>query len=184
MKFHPTGIAGVMGIELEPHRDERGFFARLYEAAAFRAAGIDFTPADVNLSHNIHNLTLRGMHYQVPPFAEAKVVRAVSGRIFDVVVDLREDSPTKGKWISMELSAEKANALFIPEGCAHGFLTLEPMTDVLYQMGRPYVAGHAAGYRWDDPAFGISWPAEPAVISEADRSWPAYPSETTDDRDA
>lgn len=173
MRFIATEIAGVFEIEAEPRRDERGFFARVYCPEEFAAAGIDFQSAQINLSRNFARFTLRGMHWQDPPFAEAKVVRAASGAAHDVVVDLRGDSPTFRRWIARRLDAERANALFIPEGCAHGFLTLEPQTDLLYQMSRSFVPGHARGLRWDDPGIGIVWPAEPAVISESDLAWPS-----------
>lgn len=174
MQLIPTAIAGVVEIDITPHADARGFFARLYEARALTAAGIDFTPTDVNLSRNPARATLRGLHFQDPPHAEAKIVRVTRGRVFDVAVDLRPDSPTRRQWVARELSAERANALFIPEGCAHGFLTLEPDTDVLYQMGRPYTPGHGRGYRFDDPAFAVAWPLAPAVIGPADLAWPAF----------
>jgi dTDP-4-dehydrorhamnose 3,5-epimerase len=173
MQFLQTDLPGVFSILPLRHQDERGFFARLYEADAFARAGVAFTPADVNLSRNPTRHTLRGLHFQDPPFAEAKLVRVTRGRAYDVVVDLRP-GPTQRRWIALELSADAANAVFIPEGCAHGFLTLEPDTDMLYQMGRPYQPGHARGYRYDDPAFGIDWPAVPALMGAADRSWPAF----------
>ncbi len=176
MRIVETALAGVFCIHAAPHRDARGAFARLYCPEAFRKAGIDFTSTQINLSGNPNKHTLRGLHYQAPPFAEAKLVRAVRGRAFDVVVDIRADSATRGQWISVELSADAMNAVFVPEGCAHGFLTLEDDTDILYQMGRPYEPGHAAGYRWDDPAFAIPWPAGPAVIGDADRAWPEFPA--------
>lgn len=174
MRIVETALAGVLRIEASPHRDARGAFARYYCPEEFRKAGIDFTSTQINLSSNPKAHTLRGLHYQPAPFAEAKLVRAVRGRAFDVVVDIRTDSATRGQWISAELSAEAMNAVFVPEGCAHGFLTLEDDTDILYQMGRPYEPGYAAGYRWDDPAFAIPWPAKPAVIGDADRAWPAF----------
>lgn len=174
MRFAATKIAGVSLITLEPHADERGFFARIYCADEFAAAGITFTSTQINLSHNPTRHTLRGLHYQDAPFAEAKVVRPVRGSIYDVAVDLRRDSATYGQWVAQELSAERGDALFIDEGLAHGFLTLEPDTDVLYQMGRPYEPGQARGLRYDDPALAIAWPASPAVIGAQDLRWPAF----------
>ncbi|MBL8572425.1 MAG: dTDP-4-dehydrorhamnose 3,5-epimerase family protein [Hyphomicrobiaceae bacterium] len=173
MRFAPTSLPGVHIIEPSPHVDRRGFFARLYEARAFADAGIDFTPADVNLSRNPTAGTLRGLHFQDPPFAEAKIVRVTRGRVFDVIVDLRP-GPTLGRWTAVELDAGLANAVFIPEGCAHGFLTLEPDTDVLYHMGRPYQPGQSRGFRYDDPAFAIDWPTAPTLIGDADLAWPAF----------
>lgn len=175
MRFLATEIAGVIRIEAEPHTDERGLFARIYCPNEFAAAGICFEPRQVNLSRNVSRHTLRGMHYQDPPYAEAKLVRVTQGRIYDVALDLRPDSATFGKWTATELDADSLAALFIPEGCAHGFLTLEPSTDVLYQMGRDHVPGAGRGVRYDDPAFAIRWPAEPVVISERDQTWPLFP---------
>lgn len=176
MKFRATDIAGVILVEAEPKTDERGFFARLYCPDEFAAAKIDFTPAQVSLSRNHHTHTLRGMHFQNTPHAEAKLVHVTRGTAYDVVVDLRKESATFGRWAAFELSAESARAVFIPQGCAHGFLTLTPETDVLYHIDRMQAAGHARGYRWNDPAFGICWPTEPAVISAADRAWPDFSS--------
>lgn len=172
MRFVATGIPGVTLIEAEPKEDERGFFARLYCPDEFAAAGIDFAPAQINLSRNRARGVLRGLHWMASPYAEAKVVRAVRGRIFDVAVDLRPDSPCFRRWTGAELDAASCRALYIPEGCAHGFLTLEPDSDVLYLMGRPYRPGFERGARWDDPAFGVAWPEAPAVIGERDASWP------------
>ncbi len=172
MNFSPTTLPGVVLIEPERHGDERGFFARLYCPSEFAKAGIDFAPTQVNLSRNTQRRTLRGLHFQDAPHSEAKLVRVTAGRIFEVVVDLRKDTPTYLNWISVELDAASARSIFIPEGCAHGFLTLEPGTDVLYQMGRDHVPGLARGLRWNDPALSIQWPATPALLSEQDRDWP------------
>lgn len=172
MKIEATLLPGVFRLEPVPHPDERGFFARIHCPDELAAAGISFTSTQVNLSRNTRRHTLRGMHYQDAPFAEAKIVRVARGAIHDVVVDLRPESPTFRQHIGADLDAAKGMALFIPEGCAHGFLTLEDETDVLYQMGRPYVPGQARGCRWDDPALGIVWPHPPAVIGAADLAWP------------
>ncbi|MFM9864338.1 MAG: dTDP-4-dehydrorhamnose 3,5-epimerase family protein [Micropepsaceae bacterium] len=175
MRFRATKIGGVFEVEADPRADSRGSFARIFCTDEFAAAGIDFTTAQINLSGNAQRHTLRGMHYQDPPYAEAKLVRAVKGRAFDVVVDLRRDSPTHKQWIAVELDAAKMNAVFVPEGCAHGFLTLEDGTDILYQMGRHFVDGQGKGVRWNDPAFGIAWPGNPAVISPRDANdYPDY----------
>lgn len=174
MRFAETALPGVIEIAPVAHCDQRGSFMRLYESRAFVAAGIDFAPADVNLSRNPHPGTLRGLHFQNAPFEESKLVRVVSGRIFDVVVDLRPESVAHGRWCSRELSAQRAEALFIPEGCAHGFLTLEADTDVLYQMGRAHEPNQSQGLRYDDAAFGITWPFEPRIISQADLNWPPF----------
>jgi dTDP-4-dehydrorhamnose 3,5-epimerase len=174
MRFAETEIAGVVVVDVEPHTDARGSFARLHCPDEFAAAGHPFTPAQTSLSRNPHAGTLRGLHYQPSPHAEVKLVRAVRGRVFDVAVDLRPGSPTHRRWTASELSAGNARALLIPEGVAHGFLTLEPDTDVLYQISPKFEPGHEAGVRWDDPAFGIAWPLRPKVISERDAGYPDY----------
>lgn len=175
MRFAETGIAGVVVVDVEPAADERGLFARLHCPDAFAAAGHPFVPAQTSLSRNTAALTLRGMHYQAAPHAEVKLVRVTRGRAFDVAVDLRPDSATHGRWVSVELSADNARAVLIPEGVAHGFLTLEPGTDVVYQIAPRHEPGHGLGVRWNDPAFAISWPAEPEVISPRDAAYPDYP---------
>ena len=174
MRFTETGIAGVLLLDLEPIEDSRGSFARLQCPDEFAAAGAPFDPVQTSLSRNPHQGTLRGIHYQPVPYAETKVVRAVRGRIFDVAVDLRRGSPTHWRWTGAELSAQNGRALMIPEGVAHGFLTLEPDTDVLYQISPAYQPGHEAGVRWNDPAFGIQWPAQPSLISPRDAAYPDY----------
>lgn len=174
MRFAATDIPGVVVVEIEPRRDERGAFARLHCPDEFAAAGHPFVPAQTSLSRNPHALTLRGMHYQPAPHAEVKLVRCVRGRIFDAAIDLRAGSPTHGRWTACELSADNARALLVPEGVAHGFLTLEPDTDVLYQIAPTYAPGHEAGVRWDDPAFGVAWPAVPRLISPRDAAYPDY----------
>jgi dTDP-4-dehydrorhamnose 3,5-epimerase len=174
MRFSETGIAGVVLVDIEPREDERGGFARLHCPDEFAAAGHPFAPAQTSLSRNPHSGTLRGMHYQPAPYAETKLVRVVRGRMFDVALDLREASPTYRRWLSAELSAANARALLIPEGVAHGFLTLEPDTDGLYQISPAFQPGHEAGVRWDDPAFGIDWPAAPALISPRDATYPDH----------
>lgn len=169
MKITETLIPGAYFIEPEYIRDERGYFARSYCRQEFAEHGIDFLPMQSNISYNKAAFTLRGMHFHAAPYEETKLVRCSAGRMFDVAVDLRPNSPTFKKWIGVELSRENGGALFIPAGCAHGFLTLEDETDVFYQMSPAYVSGHDRGFRWDDPAIGINWPAEPKVISEKDR---------------
>ncbi|MBS0362466.1 MAG: dTDP-4-dehydrorhamnose 3,5-epimerase family protein [Proteobacteria bacterium] len=174
MKFSPTEVDGVLLVEIEPHEDERGAFARLQCPDEFAAAGAAFEPAQTSLSRNPKAGTLRGLHYQPGPFGERKLVRAVRGRMFDVAVDLRPASPTYLKWTGAELSADNAKALFIPEGVAHGFLTLEADTDVLYQISPKFSPGHEAGVRWDDGAFDIRWPTAPALISQRDATYPDW----------
>jgi dTDP-4-dehydrorhamnose 3,5-epimerase len=174
MRFVPTAIAGVVRVEAEPHTDDRGLFARLHCPEEFAAAGIPFAPAQTSVSRNPKAGTLRGLHYQAAPHAETKLVRVTRGRVFDVGVDLRPGSPTYRQWAAAELSAENLVGLFIPEGVAHGFLTLEPDSDVVYQIAPAYRPGYEAGVRWDDPAFGIDWPAAPALISPRDATYPDY----------
>lgn len=174
MRFTPTSLPGVIVAEADIASDERGAFARLYCPEEFAAAGIAFTSTQVNLSTNPALHTLRGLHYQEPPRAEAKLVRCVRGRAYDVALDLRPDSPAFGRWEAVELDAETMRALFLPEGIAHGFLTLAPDTHILYQMGRCHEPGFGRGVRWNDPAFAIAWPAEPAVISPRDATYPDF----------
>ena len=174
MRFEQTSIPGVVVVELEPHADERGFFARAHCPDEFAAAGHPFVPVQTSLSRNLAARTLRGMHYQPRPHGEAKLVRVVRGRIHDVALDLRPESPSYRCWAAAELSAENGRALLIPEGVAHGFLTLEPDSDILYQIDRIFTPGHGKGVRWNDPAFAIEWPGRPDVISPADASLPDF----------
>ena len=177
MRFLATDIAGVVIVEARPSADARGGFARLHCPAEFATGGIAFEPVQTSLSTNPATGTLRGLHFQKAPRAETKLVRAVRGRVFDVAVDLRPDSPTYRRWTATELSATNLRGLFIPEGVAHGFLTLEPDTDVLYQIAPAHTPGHAAGVRWNDPAFAITWPIAPTLMSPADAAYPDYDAE-------
>jgi dTDP-4-dehydrorhamnose 3,5-epimerase len=174
MRFTPTAIDGVVVVDIDPMTDDRGSFARLHCPDEFAAAGFPFAPLQTSLSRNLRALTLRGMHYEAEPHAEAKLVRVVRGRIFDVAVDLRPDSPTYLAWTGAELDAETGRALLVGRGMAHGFLTLEDDTDVLYQIDRMFSPGHGRGVRWNDPAFAIAWPAAPQVISERDAAYPDH----------
>lgn len=174
MRFTATQIEGVVIVDLDVAADERGSFSRLHCPQEFAAAGHPFTPLQTSLSRNAKARTLRGMHYEAEPHAEAKLVRATRGAIFDVAVDLRTDSPTYLRWTGTELSAANGRALLIGKGMAHGFITLEDDTDVLYQIDRMFEPGHGRGVRWNDPAFTIEWPATPLVISERDASYPDY----------
>ena len=171
MRFTATDIDGVVIVDLDVISDERGSFSRLHCPDEFAAAGHPFVPAQTSLSRNAKARTLRGMHYEAAPRAEAKLVRATRGAIFDVAVDLRTDSPTYLRWTGTELSAESGRALLIGQGMAHGFITLEDDTDVLYQIDRMFEPGHGRGVRWNDPAFGIEWPLAPLVISERDDAY-------------
>lgn len=171
MIFRRTALPDLIEIETTPHRDTRGSFARAFCVDAFREAGIDFEPVQTSLSTNMAAFTLRGLHFQRPPHAEAKLVRVVSGRAFDVAVDLRP-GVTYRHWYGIELTASRMNALFIPTGFAHGFLTLEPDTTLLYHIAPAYLPGHSDGIRWDDPTLSIAWPEPPSVITESDRNLP------------
>ena len=174
MQFTATDIPGAFIVDPVRHADARGYFARTYCAESFETAGIDFVTVQCNTSFNAAAGTLRGMHYQADPVPEAKLVRCTRGRVFDVAVDLRPESPGFRRWISVELSADNLRALFVPTGCAHGFMTLEKDSELFYQMGAPYVADLARGVRWNDPAFGIAWPGNPSVIAERDAAWPDF----------
>ncbi len=172
MRFEPTAIAGLLHIAAEPVRDARGAFIRTWCAERFAAAGITFAPTQASLSENTRRHTLRGLHLQAAPAEENKLVRCLRGAVFDVAVDLREGSATRFRHVAVELSAGANNAFFIPKGCAHGFLTLTDDAAVEYLIDTPYAPGLARGFAWDDPAFGIPWPALPTVISDRDRDWP------------
>lgn len=175
--FTATTIHDVVLIEPERLADDRGHFARTFDAEAFAARGLDARIAQCSTSFNRRAGTLRGMHYQADPHGEAKLVRCTRGAIFDVAVDLRRDSPSFGGWWGAQLSAENGAALFIPSGCAHGFQTLSDDTEIHYQISVPYVPGAGRGVRWDDPAFGIDWPPAPPegrTMSERDAAYPDF----------
>jgi dTDP-4-dehydrorhamnose 3,5-epimerase len=174
VKFQATALPGVFVVEPEPQADARGFFSRLYCPEEFAAAGIDFKPVQTSVSRNVSRRTLRGLHYRSEPHAEAKLVYVTRGAIYDVVVDLRPKSAAFGRWASFDLDARSLRAVYLPEGCAHGFLTLEPDTDVLYQIDHVYLPGSDRGYRWNDAGLNIQWPAEPAVMSDSDKRWPDF----------
>jgi dTDP-4-dehydrorhamnose 3,5-epimerase len=174
VKFTATKIPGVVVVEAEPIGDSRGFFARNFCAREFAAAGLEMKVAQANLSHNAGTGTLRGMHYQAEPRPEPKLVSCIRGAVFDVAIDLRVESPTFCDWVGVELTAANGKALFVPPGCAHGFLTLADETKVSYLMGEFYAPDLASGVRWDDPAFGVDWPGKPAVISERDAGYPDF----------
>jgi dTDP-4-dehydrorhamnose 3,5-epimerase len=172
MIFRETPLEGAVLIELEPLADERGSFARTFAVDEFAAHGLETRVVQCNTSTNLRAGTLRGLHYQVAPRAEAKLVRCVRGAIYDVVVDLRPGSLTYCSWYGAELSASNQRMLFVPVGFAHGFQTLVDDSEVLYQMSEEYSAEHARGVRWDDPAFAIAWPdADVRTISARDRDY-------------
>ena len=168
MRFAPTPLAGAFLIDSDANADERGSFYRTFCREEFESNGLPGNFVQMSLSRNLLRGTLRGMHYQAVPRPEQKVVRCVRGAAYDVVVDLRKDSPTFCRWFGVELSETNHAALFVPEGFAHGFLTLSDDTDILYQMTEFYVPELAAGVRWNDPAFGIAWPFEPLTLSARD----------------
>jgi dTDP-4-dehydrorhamnose 3,5-epimerase len=172
--FTETKLPGAFVIELEKHADQRGFFARAYCEREFKARGLNPDVVQCNVSFNKRKGTLRGMHFQVAPFAEAKLVRCTSGSIYDVIVDLRPSSPAFKEYFAVELSAENRKMLYIPEEFAHGFQTLRDGTEVFYQMSQYFSPEHARGVRWDDPAFGIAWPEDERIIVEKDRSYPDF----------
>lgn len=171
MIFTETKLSGAFQIELERREDDRGFFARGYCENEFRAHGLMTHIAQANVSFNYQRGTLRGMHYQLEPHGEAKLVRCTRGAIYDVIVDMRVDSPTYLQWIGVELTAENHRMLYVPEMFAHGFITLQDQTEVTYQVSEFYTPGAEQGLRYDDPAIGITWPVEVRTISEKDRSW-------------
>lgn len=173
MRFLPTGVEGAWIVEMEPRGDERGFFARAW--CEHEAAAVGLRPrwvqANMSLSRDIG--TLRGMHYQQAPWQEAKLVRCTRGAIYDVIIDLRRESPTYMKWIGVELTAENRRALYVPEDFAHGFLTLTGDVEISYLVSQFYTPHAERGIRWNDPAVGIKWPAKVNVISDKDARWPA-----------
>jgi dTDP-4-dehydrorhamnose 3,5-epimerase len=180
MRFTETSLPGAFLIALERQHDERGSFARTFCEREFATHGLATRFPQCNLSHNRVRGTLRGMHYQAAPHREAKLVRCATGAIHDVIVDLRAGSPTRMRWAGFDLSAEEGNALYVPPGFAHGFITLEDRTDVFYQMGEFYVPGAARGFRWNDAAFAIEWPFEPVALSDRDRSYPDFDADRFD----
>ena len=174
MKISPLKIQGAALIEIEPLGDERGFFARNFCAQEFADAGLTLNVVQSNLSQNIKKGTLRGLHYQTQPKPDPKLVSCISGAIFDVVVDVREGSPTFCHWAGVELTADNHKALYVPSGCAHGFITLTDNALVHYQMGETFVPDLARGVRWNDLAFGVEWPLDPIVISDRDATYPDF----------
>ena len=174
MQFQATELPGVVIVNADVFVDERGTFARTFDAEAFAAAGLPVNWPQCNTSANIRRGTLRGLHFQAPPRPDPKLIRCARGRVFDVAVDLRPQSNTFCRWFGVELSQADRNALFIPAGCGHGFLTLEDDCELFYMMGESYAPELARGVRWNDPAFGITWPFEPATMSERDASWPDF----------
>jgi len=174
LRFIPTTLAGAYVIEPERHVDERGFFARTWCAQEMASHGLEAGLAQCSVSFNHRRGTLRGLHYQVPPFAEAKLIRCTRGALYDVAVDLRPDSPTLGKWVGVELAEDDGRALYVPPGFAHGFLALADGTEVLYQISVPYAPEAARGLRWNDPFHGVAWPGPVEVIAPRDAAYPDF----------
>jgi dTDP-4-dehydrorhamnose 3,5-epimerase len=174
MHFISTDLAGLMIIDIDAIRDERGHFARTFCAADFAAAGLPTAFPQCNLSFNAVRGTLRGMHWQAEPYPEGKLVRCTRGAILDVALDLRPDSPTHGSWFAVELTAGNARSLYIPPGFAHGFQTLTDASDVFYQMTESFRSGFSRGVRWNDPAFAIHWPIANPILSQRDATYPDY----------
>jgi len=175
MIFTESELPGAFVVDLERREDDRGFFARAWCANEFSDHGLNTRLVQANLSFNDREGTLRGMHFQGEPAAEAKLIRCTRGSIFDAIVDLRADSPTFKRWIGVELSADNRRALYVPEGFAHGYQTLEPETETFYLVSQYYTPEAEGGVRWDDPAFGIEWPnPESPLLSDKDRSWPDF----------
>jgi dTDP-4-dehydrorhamnose 3,5-epimerase len=174
MIFTETHLKGAYIIDIEKLEDERGFFARSWCRREFEANGLNPQLVQCNISFNTHRGTMRGMHYQVKPFEEAKLIRCTMGSIYDTIVDIRPSSPNFKQHLGVILSPENRRMLYIPEGFAHGFLTLEDNTEIFYQMSEFYAPDHARGFRWNDPAFGIEWPENVLIISDRDRDYPDF----------
>jgi dTDP-4-dehydrorhamnose 3,5-epimerase len=174
MRLVALPVEGAFVIELEPISDERGFFARSYSTEDFARRGLVTDFVQSGIAYNTRRGTLRGMHYQAAPHGEVKLIRCTAGAVYDVVVDLRPGSPTHKQWASVELSAENRRTLYVPEGFAHGYVTLTDGAELVYHMSAPYHAASARGVRWNDPAFGIAWPLEPVVISDRDAAYAAF----------
>ena len=174
MIFTETELKGAYVIEIEKLKDHRGFFARSWCQKEFNDHNLVSRIRQVNVSSNMKKSTLRGMHYQLSPYEETKLVRCTRGAIYDVIIDLRPASPTYAQWIGVELTAENYTMLYVPENFAHGFITLKDDTEITYQVSQFYTPGSERGIRWNDPAFSIDWPIEVRVISDKDKNWPDY----------
>jgi dTDP-4-dehydrorhamnose 3,5-epimerase len=175
VRFVPLELDGAFLVEPERHEAERGFFARTWDGGEFAAQGLAAGVVQSSISRNTSAGTLRGLHFQSAPHEETKLVRCTRGIIYDVIVDLRPESATHARWVGVELDADRATAVYVPKGFAHGFQTLVDDTEVLYLMSTPYVAEASTGVRWDDPVFGIAWPeAGSRTMSDRDRSWADY----------
>jgi dTDP-4-dehydrorhamnose 3,5-epimerase len=172
MEFQQVPVVGAFVVRPERRGDDRGWFARVFCVREFSGRGLEAGIAQVNLAASSRAGTVRGLHYQLPPSAEAKLVRCVDGGIYDVVVDLRQGSPTLGQWSGVHLTADEGNALYVPPGCAHGYQSMTDGARALYQASAPYVPEHERGVHHADPALAITWPLEPVNLSEKDRALP------------
>jgi dTDP-4-dehydrorhamnose 3,5-epimerase len=174
MRFYETELHGAWLVDLDPSHDDRGFFSRIFCTKEFAAQGLETNFVQHNVSFSASRGTLRGMHFQAPPHGEVKVVECVRGAVWDVIIDVRPQSPSFGRWKSVELTAENRRQLYIPVGFAHGFVTLSDDAEVRYLISSFYEPSAASGFRHDDPAFAISWPVPITVISDKDRGWPDF----------
>ena len=173
VKFRETPLAGAFVIDLERIEDDRGFFARAWSADDFVAHGLEATVAQMNMSATLAAGTFRGFHWQDPPFGEIKTVRCIAGSVYNCIVDMRPGSLTYRHWFGVELSADNLRMLYVPAQFANGFLILDDLTTLLYNVSRPYQAGNEHGFSFDDPAIGVDWPREIISVSEKDKAWPA-----------
>jgi dTDP-4-dehydrorhamnose 3,5-epimerase len=174
MKFTETELKGAFIVEIEKLSDDRGFFARSWCLKEFEAHGLTSRVVQSNVSYNIKKGTLRGMHYQIAPYQESKLIRCTRGAIYDVIIDLRPESPTYKQWTGLELTADNRTMLFVPEDFAHGFMTLADDTEITYQVSQFYTPRSEKGIRFNDPLFRIQWPLDVSVISDKDRQWPDF----------
>lgn len=174
MKFTPAPIPGGFVIDLEPIGDERGFFSRMFCEIEFGKAGLETRFVQMNDSYSANKGTMRGLHYQLAPSAEVKVVRCIRGAAWDVILDLREDQPTFGQWFGTEITAENRRAMYVPRGFAHGFITLQDDTELVYMVSDFYDKARERGVRWNDPRFAVGWPIEPVVVSARDQGHPDF----------
>jgi dTDP-4-dehydrorhamnose 3,5-epimerase len=174
MRFTDTNVVGARVIDPSPHHDDRGHFTRAWCSREFAENGVDFVPVQANIAFTRLRGTVRGMHFQDAQAPEAKLIRCVRGAIFDVVIDLRRESPSCGQWYGVELSAANGRMLYVPPLCAHGYQTLEDGTEIYYMASAYYTPSTVSGVRFDDPAFGIDWPVPTTTVSRQDRSWPLF----------
>jgi dTDP-4-dehydrorhamnose 3,5-epimerase len=180
VRFHRLEVDGGYRIELEPIADERGLFARIWDDAEFAAHGIDIRCVQTNVSYNRRRGTIRGLHWQVDPYGETKLLRCTAGSVFDVMVDVRPGSPTYGRWAGVVLTPRDRSMVFVPAGCAHGYQALEDDSEVSYQVSHPYVPGAERGIRWNDRALRIEWPIrDDVIVSPKDAAWPDFAAAAT-----